>query len=459
MVDDLDRARLEVSRLTPEQATNELADISVWLYLGAAVESNYHFNKSLVRVAINDRETKLHVLDYDLAKQVADRIQDYFRLNGNMSQQLVASSPPHVLEARHFASRWIKEHYDKLYSGKASLVMLPADNQGCGLWRMRLPASCWSNDPDLPFVVSLSDLALTYEEMLQYDIVVVQRLTDYNQWKVLKTLKEAGKKIVYEIDDDLFSVEPSNPAHAVCGRDDVRHSVRSCLDLADLVIVTTKELADALSVTHKAVVYPNSVDPCMFSVLRDPPARAPRLFWAGSNTHDDDFRTVLLPLISLMRKHSKLELVVLGGLPKTLQQVLDEEDEQLCCRISTQAFMRPELYLKALSGGVNADIGLIPLKDTIFNRSKSSVKALEYTIAGLPVVAANVVPYNLVYTHEKDALLCSNKKQWTDAIESLLESPEKRRRLVTAARELACEHFNIKNNAATLAAALSKLIA
>jgi glycosyltransferase involved in cell wall biosynthesis len=457
-VPEIDKARMEVPRLTPEQATDELADIAVWLYLGALVEPNFNFNKDLVKVVLNEREVKLHIKDFELAQNAAHEIAAWGLHQGGITPHFVAASPSHVLEARRFAATWLSDFLQKLYGGKAKLIMLTADDQGCGLWRMRLPASCWKNE-DLPFIVSLSDIAITYEELLGYDIIVVQRLTDYNQWKVLNALKKAGKKIVYELDDDIFSVEPTNPAYILCGRDDVRHTVRSCLDIADRVIVTTLELAAALNVTEKAIVYPNSISMDMFSPLREtPPDRPPRLFWAGSSTHTEDFYMVLMPLLQLMRKHEKLEIVVLGGIPKSLTNVLEEEKEQLVRRVSLQPFMRPELYLQALKGGINADVGLIPLRDCKFNQSKSVVKALEYTMAGLPVVASNVAPYNLVYKHDVNILFCANKNEWITNIERLLTSPEDRKRLIIAARELAFQRFELRTNAMRLVEELKKLV-
>jgi glycosyltransferase involved in cell wall biosynthesis len=54
-------------------------------------------------------------------------------------------------------------------------------------------------------------------------------------------------------------------------------------------------------------------------------------------------------------------------------------------------------YLRTID--FDFDIGLSPLRDTQFARSKSPLKALEYGALGIPVVAANVEPYASFVRH------------------------------------------------------------
>ncbi|MFW6311524.1 MAG: hypothetical protein ACOC1K_04740 [Nanoarchaeota archaeon] len=42
---------------------------------------------------------------------------------------------------------------------------------------------------------------------------------------------------------------------------------------------------------------------------------------------------------------------------------------------------------------LNIDIGLAPLLDHDFNNSKSNIKALEYTAAGIPGIYSKMKPY------------------------------------------------------------------
>jgi len=457
MVDAVDRARLEPPRLTPESAADDLSDIAVWLSVGAQVECNHHFNKKIVKVSLNERGAALHVDDFALAEAASVHVLNQFQMTGILPNFL-AASVPHALEARRIAFQYLKHKISQEQTGLKQLIMMPGDTGGCGLWRIRLPGSWIRTLRRDTFVTNISDLSIVFDDLMKYDVIVVQRMSDYDQWRTLSALKKAGKKIVYEIDDDLFSIESHNPAYEDYSRDDVKFTVRSCLELADLVLVTTAELAEALGVKDKAFIYPNSVDPSGFSSFKPRENRAPRLFWAGSNTHDEDFRLIIQPLIALMKKREDLELVIMGSVPRTLQKALDEADETLAKRVGVQPFMRPEVYLQSLMGGIKADVGLIPLRDSVFNRSKSTVKALEYTIAGIPIVASNVAPYNLVYSDPKDAFLCDTKQEWTDAIETLLDNPEVGSQLVVAAQRLARERFNINVEADKLEKKLVELV-
>src|ERR1017187_10409051 len=104
------------------------------------------------------------------------------------------------------------------------------------LWRMyyphqNLPGSsfyCFANQPNFDVIAGC-------------DIVVVQRCCSEAQYRFIHTCKALGAKIIYDLDDDVWDLPESNPAHIPLTR--MREGFVQCIQLTDLVTVSTRVLA------------------------------------------------------------------------------------------------------------------------------------------------------------------------------------------------------------------------
>jgi len=446
-----DLAHLEVAQMPPEQAIEELSDIAVRILIGAEVYEGHHFNPKLMRLTLGGTEQVIHKEDFNIAKWAADKaFREHVRAK---NLQLLVQSVPYVLKIRSIIHGYLSDYYE----GKDShvrVVFLRGDNMGCGFWRVKLPGE-YLRDQENDVSVQISDVAIDYDQLVKYDVIVVQRVFDYEQFYVLSTLKAAGKKIVYEVDDDIFNIAPHNPCASLYNRYDAQLCMRHCLALADKVIVTTERLARALGIEEKAIVYPNSLDwDKLFYVNKKNEKRERhRIFWSGSNTHNEDFKVCMPAIARIFRERSDVELFIVGSIPPIVQQMLGDFMD----RVSYNPGMHTEAYFQYLRFSLDADIGIVPLEDTVFNHSKSVCKGLEYTLARLPIVASGHPPYSDVFEHGKDSLLCSTDDEWYEAINSLLESKEMREELVKNARKKAVEKFHLRKNADYLGNEISQL--
>jgi glycosyltransferase involved in cell wall biosynthesis len=79
-------------------------------------------------------------------------------------------------------------------------------------------------------------------------------------------------------------------------------------------------------------------------------------------------------------------------------------------------------------------IGLAPLEDNAFNRCKADTKWVEYTHAGMAVVAQDLPVYTRACA-DGCGMLANDGADWRDAIWRLLRSAEARDAQVSAARE------------------------
>lgn len=94
----------------------------------------------------------------------------------------------------------------------------------------------------------------------------------------------------------------------------------------------------------------------------------------------------------------------------------------------------------AYYSSIDFDIGLAPLEDTIFTRSKSYIKALEYSALGIPVIASDVGPYREFVDDGVTGFLVRRESEWIDRIRLLVEDADLRERMGAAAREKARKH-------------------
>jgi len=446
-----DLANLEVAQMPPEQAIEELSDVAVRVLIGAEVSEGHHFNPKLMRLTLGGMEQVIHKEDFNIAKWAADTVFREHIKAKNLN--LMVQSIPYILKMRSIIHDVLARYYGD-QDNKVRVVFLRGDNMGCGFWRIKLPGE-YLRDQENDISVQITDVAIDYDQLVKYDVIIVQRVFDYEQYYILSTLKAAGKKIVYEVDDDIFNVAPHNPCANIYNRYDAQLCMRHCLVLADKVIVTTERLAKALGVEDKMILYPNSLDwDKLFYVNKKSEERKKhRIFWSGSNTHDEDFKVCMPALLRIFKEREDVELFIIGTVPPIVHQLLGNYSD----RILHNPGMHTEAFFQYLRFSLNADIGIVPLEDVTFNHSKSICKGLEYTLARIPIVASGCPPYSDVFEHGKDALLCSTEEEWYESINLLLENKEMREEMIKNARKKAVEKFHLRKNAEHLGNEISQL--
>ena len=77
------------------------------------------------------------------------------------------------------------------------------------------------------------------------------------------------------------------------------------------------------------------------------------------------------------------------------------------------------------------DIGIAPLADTLFNRSRSNVKLKEYSSGSACWLASPVGPYRALGEQQGGLLVAD--PDWTSVLDELIRSPRRRKRLAKRA--------------------------
>lgn len=303
----------------------------------------------------------------------------------------------------------------------------PSDQAGCGSYRMIWPAEVLQSEGhdvqiakrplvkvninvDPPTVVDVVD-----EDA---DVIVFQRPCTYQITQLIPILQGRGIKVVIDMDDDLNCIHPSNPAYTQYHPRNVKSNwewaAKAC-EIADLVTVTTEQLAEVYGSHGRVQIIPNYV-PQRYLSIEEERDEAVTLGWAGwVPTHPTDLNVASRAVFRAMKDTparfkaigdknalSKLEIRPQGGQHYWIPPVkIDRYPHELA----------------------KLHVGLVPLVDSKFNRSKSWLKALEYASVGVvPVVSPT--PDNSRLASMGGAIIAESNKDWEEILRQLILSPD-----------------------------------
>lgn len=101
-----------------------------------------------------------------------------------------------------------------------------------------------------------------------------------------------------------------------------------------------------------------------------------------------------------------------------------------------------------------SDAGLMPLRDTVWERGKCSFKMLSYMACGLPVVVSNVGMNVEVLGRGTVGFGADTRDDWVGAIEQLMARPSLGESMGQSGREVVEAHYSVKVNAKRLGDAI-----
>ena len=299
------------------------------------------------------------------------------------------------------------------------------DYWACGWYRCYVPGVALKK---LGYGVVL-DEQIKEGDIDEADVVVIQQPSRTQHVEAIRAANNAGKFTVAELDDDVWNLSPLNPSHVYWDRPEVKRNARACVEEADIVTTPTHLLAEKLRTMNPNVkVLPNML-PTDGWDYPEPKVQVEDkvvLGWAGSSSHGGDFRAVNGVIQQLLDRYPHVEFALVGG-PGEIEL---EEHERIRPLDATDIRRYPKIL-------ENFDVGLIPLADTAFNRSKSDLKFVEYSMLGIPSVASKLEPYLRTIKHGENGFLATSPKDWLKYLTRLIEDVELRRTIGARAQEYA----------------------
>ena len=282
------------------------------------------------------------------------------------------------------------------------IVVFPADVYGCGYFRLIWACQLLKQQGHEIDLIDPSSRKLELrvkdetvsDVQIEADVVVFQRVTHRFTAQAIGVLRSKGIAVVVDIDDDLSSIHPSNPAYDAMhpsneyrrrpgqsepGRHSWAHLATACRE-ATLVTVSTPGLLERYARHGRGRVLYNYLPDGYYST---PHTDSDLIGWPAALVSHPDDPSVLGGAVARLYADGAAFHVV--------------GDPTGCGR----AFGLPSdptgitgVDVHAWPGEVSKlGIGLAPLADTRFNTCKSWLKPLEMSALGIPWVASPRAEY------------------------------------------------------------------
>jgi glycosyltransferase involved in cell wall biosynthesis len=244
-------------------------------------------------------------------------------------------------------------------------------------------------------------------------------------------LKDQGKRLVLDLDDDYFHIDPTNPAArdwTPAMLDRLAHN----MSVADLVTCVTEPLAKVLrNYAPNVRVIPNGLPAQLLGWERDYAAvdRPLSVGWAGTSSTVAELPEAVRALNRISRYPRP------GGVQVRIVGISAERAIRLGLRgrgIGALGWVPSvEEYLKRVA---EWDVWVAPYRDTAFNRAKFATKFLESSILGIPLIASDIEPYRRLIRHGENGFLVRYEHEWGKYLKQLVDDPGLRQRVGMAAR-------------------------
>jgi 2-polyprenyl-3-methyl-5-hydroxy-6-metoxy-1,4-benzoquinol methylase/glycosyltransferase involved in cell wall biosynthesis len=282
------------------------------------------------------------------------------------------------------------------------------------------------------------------------DVVVIQRGANALAAGIGRAAQQAGKPVVYEVDDLLIDLPDFLGHHELYIKN--KGVIEGMIRQATVVTSTNENLKQALvHLNPNVAICPNyfEAQSRAISPFHDASGAAQiNLVVASSDRVRMDM--VAPALVAIQKKYSGRVLVqAVGPIADTLVSY-----GVVCNKLD----LIPHEDFIATVGGFKNAIGVIPLDDSKFSACKSPVKYFDYSQAGLASVCSNVSPYKDVIENGLTGVLCNNETaDWVEHLSRLIEQPALRLQIALNAQRHVSEHHNIQKSIDAWAEVFQKL--
>lgn len=292
------------------------------------------------------------------------------------------------------------------------------DGHACGYYRILLPFDAMAAHGH--------DITTSYgwdETARQANVIVGERVGRHGALPVWRRLR-AQHKVVYETDDDVWSIDPTNFSAMITHDAATLDANEEAIRAAHLVTVSTEPLAEVLRRWHdNVVVLPNHIDGRLLDLQR-PQREKLTVGWAGGDSHLRDLQMVAPQLRRFLERNPAVEWHNIGT---DFRPYMKLTGRFTPWQSDTWDYYR----------AIDFDIGLAPLVDMPFNRSKSAIKAMEYAALGIPVIASDREPYRPFVLDGVTGYLVRDEHEWTKRLRELVNDNAMREEMGRKAKEQA----------------------
>jgi len=264
------------------------------------------------------------------------------------------------------------------------------------------------------------DILFIYREAALAGPAIIERIV--KRWNI---------PIIYDIDEPLF-VPYLSPANGSMSRLKFFSKIDKILEMSDKVFVVNQAIADYATKFNKNVyVVPNTVD--IHRYKPDPnkiPNKKPIIAWVGTRTNQPNIYLVV-PALQRLRKEHDFIFRIIADDPMEIEG-LDVEFVQWKYDVEVPMLQQ-------------ADIGITPVKESVWSPCKFFFKTIQYMSLGLPVVGIEMGSNIEVIDNGVNGFLVKNEEEWYTKLKLLIENSEMRVSMGNKARDVVIERFTLEH--------------
>lgn len=316
------------------------------------------------------------------------------------------------------------------------VVALPADETGCGSYRVIWPAAMVANAcPDWQVeIYRPTDVRVATDDHGKLaafqgfdpagvDVVIMQRVGTPGILALMRWFQEQGTAVVLDADDALWSIHRENASYSAWNSQAHHWQwMDAAAREADLVTVTTPRLGARYGKHGRVVVLPNRVPGAATELRRttEDTAGPLRFGWSGYvGTHPTDLHAVGNAVSRLVADTPADIRIVGDGKGILAAWGLREQ----AARVTATGPLPLSDYFDGLA---QLDIGVVPLEDSLFNRCKSGLKAAEFAAVGVPVVVTPTPAHTALAREGFPLPTAESPREWYEQTRILIEHPDQR---------------------------------
>lgn len=258
------------------------------------------------------------------------------------------------------------------------------------------------------------------KKLPKYDVVVFCRSCEQDDLIKLYQAKRAKKFIVYDIDDNFFAISLNTPVGVYHRHFTRLLIVEQFLQNADLVRVYSKEMFEIASKYNENVLLVKSYfdSSLVRGLVINNRSSMVKIAYPTGRLDDPDLNKILVTTLNtILKNNDNVELHFWGKKPAGIS------DHHI---VVHKPIMNYEKFVKYFFR-LGIDIGLAPIINDQFHRSKSNNKYREFGGAKVSGIYSNVTPYNDCIQDGVNGLLVDNTVQsWVNGLQRLINDPNLR---------------------------------
>ncbi|CAM3587873.1 glycosyltransferase family 2 protein [Pseudomonas wadenswilerensis] len=259
------------------------------------------------------------------------------------------------------------------------LSLHPLDQGDLGYSRVVCPFNALKAAGCIDGQVSPGVAQLVELERLAADVVVFQGGLDEPRLEAMRRIQAFSRAFtVLDLSDYLPDLPLGSARRKGIG-EDIFHNLQRALGYVDRLVVPTTALAKAFAGLHADIRVVETRLP--IEAWRDVQGRRrtgarPRLGWVGNSEQATDLN-VIAPVIKALA--ADVEWVFFGYCPSSLQPYVHEYHDGVDV----------QQYPQTLAG-LNLDLALVPLEQSLFNVCKGNQRQLEFGACAVPVICSDI---------------------------------------------------------------------